>query len=46
MVKKKLNEKELIEAITEAIQDKKGKNIVIADLKDLGNTICDYFVIC
>lgn len=36
----------LIEKITEGIQEKKGKNIVIADLTDIGDTICQYFVIC
>lgn len=46
MPKVTLKGDELIKHITEAIQDKKGKNIVIADLNGLGNTICDYFVIC
>jgi len=46
MAKKILNSKELIEQVVEAIQDKKGKNIVIADMTGLGNTVCDYFVIC
>lgn len=41
-----LSSETLIKHITEAIQEKKGKNIVIADLRKLGNTICDYFVIC
>lgn len=36
----------LIEKITEGIQEKKGKNIVIADLTNIGDTICKYFVIC
>jgi len=31
--------KELIEIITEGIQEKKGKNIVIADLTRIGDTI-------
>lgn len=38
--------KVLIKKITEGIQEKKGKNIVIADLTDIGDTICKYFVIC
>ncbi len=38
--------KVLIEKITEGIQEKKGKNIVIADLTRIGDTICKYFVIC
>jgi len=36
----------LIQKITEGIQEKKGKNIVIADLTNIGDTICNYFVIC
>ena len=36
----------LIETITEAIQDKKGRRIMIADLRELDGTICNYFVIC
>lgn len=38
--------KRLIEKITEGIQEKKGKNIVIADLTKIGDTICKFFVIC
>lgn len=36
----------LIEKITEGIQEKKGKNIVIADLTQIEDTICQYFIIC
>ena len=43
----RMNETErLIQQITEGIQDKKGKNIVIADLTKIEDTICKYFVIC
>lgn len=43
----RMNETErLIQQITEGIQDKKGKNIVIADLTKIEDTICNYFVIC
>ena len=38
--------KKLIQQITEGIQDKKGKNIVIADLSKIGDAICNYLVIC
>ncbi|MBP1613983.1 MAG: rsfS [Bacteroidetes bacterium] len=38
--------KALIEKIKEGIQEKKGKNIIIADLTSIGDTICNYFVIC
>lgn len=38
--------KQLLQKITEGIQDKKGKNIVIADLRPIEDAICNYFVIC
>ena len=36
----------LVKKITEGIQEKKGLKIVIADLTDIEDTICNYFVIC
>lgn len=36
----------LIKKITEGIQEKKGKGIVVADLTSIEDTICSYFVIC
>jgi ribosome-associated protein len=38
--------KQLVDAIVNAIQDKKGKNIVIADMKKIEDPVCQYFVIC
>ena len=38
--------KNLLEKIKESIQEKKGKNIVIADLTEIDDSICNYFVIC
>ena len=38
--------KNLVKTITEAIQEKKGSRIVVADLKKIEGTICQYFVIC
>lgn len=38
--------KDLVKKIIEGIQEKKGKNIVVADLTEIGDTICKYFVIC
>lgn len=38
--------KELVNTIIEGIQEKKGHKIVIADLSQIGDTICQYFVIC
>ncbi|MDL2212593.1 ribosome silencing factor [Bacteroides sp. OttesenSCG-928-D19] len=40
------NTQNLIEKITEGIQERKGQNIVVADLTNIGDTICKYFVIC
>ena len=36
----------LIQQITEGIQDKKGKDIVIANLTQIEGSICKYFIIC
>lgn len=42
-----MNETELlVTKITEGIQDKKGKGIVIANLTEIDDTICNYLVIC
>jgi len=40
------NNKEILDAITYSIQEKKGQKIVIADFSDIENIICKYFVIC
>lgn len=40
------NSAKLIEAIVEGMQEKKGKDIVVLDMRDLKNAIADYFVIC
>ena len=37
--------KELAQKIIEGIQEKKGKDIVVADLSGIDDTICNYFVI-
>ena len=39
-------EEKLIETIVEAIQDKKGKNIVSLDLAGFDGAICSKFVVC
>ena len=38
--------KDLVNKIIEGIQEKKGTEIVIADLTDIDDTICDFLVIC
>ena len=37
---------ELVKRIAEGIQEKKGRNIVVANLTDTDNSVCKYFVIC
>lgn len=41
-----MNKKNLIQAITEGIQEKKGKKIVVADMSHIVGAICQHFVIC
>ena len=38
--------RKLVESITKGIQEKKGENIVVADLGNIEGAICRYFVIC
>ena len=37
---------QLVESITKGIQEKKGNNIVIADMDGIDGAICRYFVVC
>ncbi|MBO5787455.1 MAG: ribosome silencing factor [Bacteroidaceae bacterium] len=46
MQNSKIEAKEVINRIVEGIQEKKGKGIVVVDMLGLGNSVCDYFVIC
>ena len=47
LTKKRMNiRNELVKKIIEGIQDKKGQKIVVADLTEIEDTICNYFVIC
>ena len=36
----------LITEIIKGIEDVKGENITILDLRDIENTVCDYFILC
>ncbi|RRD02679.1 ribosome silencing factor [Prevotella sp. OH937_COT-195] len=38
--------KQLVEVITQGIQEKKGKDIVVVDMQGIDGAICNYFVIC
>lgn len=46
MAKENNNSDALISTILEGIEDVKGKEIKILDLRDIENTVCDYFIIC
>lgn len=37
---------QLVEAVTKGIQEKKGFNIVVADMAGIEGAICKYFVMC
>ena len=46
MAKKQSNADQLIAVILSGIEDVKGKEINILDLREIENTVCDYFIIC
>ncbi|WP_298555038.1 ribosome silencing factor [uncultured Algibacter sp.] len=46
MAKEKKSADQLISVIISGIEDVKGKEINILDLREIENTVCDYFIIC
>ena len=47
MIKQELDESDiLLETIIEGIEEVKGKDITILDLKNIETAVCKYFVIC
>ncbi|MEO8773364.1 MAG: ribosome silencing factor [Gelidibacter sp.] len=46
MAKENINSDALITTILAGIEDVKGKDIKILDLREIENTVCDYFIIC
>ena len=46
MTQKPVSTDELIAVILKGIDDVKGEDIQLLDLRDIDNTVCDYFVIC
>jgi ribosome-associated protein len=46
MQKRKASADELIALILQGIEDVKGHDIMLLDLRDIDNTVCDYFIIC
>jgi ribosome-associated protein len=46
MTKEKINADQLITTIVGGIEEVKGKEITILDLREIENTVCDYFIVC
>ena len=46
MAIKKINTDELIAEIIRGIDDVKGEDVQLLDLREIENTVCDYFIIC
>jgi ribosome-associated protein len=46
MSKSKISNDELLANIIKGIEDVKGANIDILDLREIDNAVCDYFIIC
>ena len=46
MSKKETDKDILVAHIIKGIEEVKGQNIEILDLRELENTVCDYFIIC
>lgn len=37
---------QLVKVVVEGIQEKKGKNITVLDLRHIEHSVCQYFIIC
>lgn len=46
MTKKQVSTDDLISVIIKGIDDVKGEEIQLLDLREIENTVCDYFIIC
>lgn len=46
MAEKENNTDQLIALTVKGIEDVKGQDIQILDLREIENTVCDYFIIC
>ena len=46
MSKKNISSDQLIATIIKGIEDVKGEEIQLLDLRDIENTVCDYFIVC
>ncbi|WP_298425293.1 ribosome silencing factor [uncultured Kordia sp.] len=46
MTKTEVSTDQLITGIVKGIEEVKGNDITILDLREIENTVCDYFIIC
>jgi len=46
MTKKEVGTDQLVTHIIKGIEEVKGQNAQILDLREIENTVCDYFIIC
>ena len=46
MSKKNISTDQLISTIIKGIEDVKGEEIQLLDLRKIENTVCDYFIVC
>ena len=46
MTNKSVSSDDLIALIIKGIDDVKGEDIQLLDLRDIENTVCNYFIIC
>lgn len=46
MAKKQASTDDLIALIIKGIDDVKGEDIQLLDLREIENTVCDYFIVC
>ena len=46
MTQRNSNADQLITTIISGIEEVKGKEITLLDLREIENTVCDYFIIC
>ncbi len=46
MTIKKINTDDLIAEIIKGIDDVKGEDVQLLDLREIENTVCDYFIVC
>lgn len=46
MTEKQANTDQLIATIIQGIEEVKGEDIQLLDLREIDNTVCDYFIVC